>query len=1063
MALRNTVEAGYEPIPGYVLRHRLGAGGYGEVWLADAPGGLQKAVKLIYGTLDQTHASSELRSLQRIKQVHHPFLLSLERIEIVHNQVIIVTELAESSLLDRYEQCRHQGAAGIERSVLLEYLRDTADALDFLAHKHSLQHLDIKPGNLLLIAERVKVADFGLIKDLHEDNQSLVGGLTPVYSAPEIFDGRPDFRSDQYSLAIVYIEMLTGQLPFHGKSTAELAKQHLTDAPDLEALPPADRPVVARALLKNPLDRYTTCRQFIDQLLKTRGTGLPLAAVTAAGQSSVTANPTTSLSHQSSSTSAVPRRRIHEALSVDEALEQWQPSACCFIGLGGIGGQATLRLRRHLEAQGEAVRPRARWLVIDTCPDSLQACLDGEPEVRLTSDQLCHIPLFRPAEYRTSNSELYSAISRRWLYNIPRSLKTEGVRPLAVLSLLHHYREVRNQLARELRELVTQHAENGESDPLRIYLLASLHGGTGSGLLVEMGFMVRRILRELGFHNYRLCALATAATTTNSAAANLPAAAGMATLSELMHAMDDTKEIPTLHCFDISTVAGERPFDWVSLIDGGLHGSPDGAAEAAAALARVASLDSSSPVGALFSEVRLSRSHEAANWLCTSVAQPLQTGSSPTPMTLSRWCCEHVLGRAAEYMSGVGREPNEQRPNTTARLTVAPPAATVDLLADQMFGCLDPSLSPAMHPAISNAWKHRIGHDASAAERQFAEDLQLWQTTVANLVKSRQCSWKEIEQVQLKTIERLIDFQECRLNDVLAGLSISTSETLSREAIEETAVQYIKKLIEACFVSMQSFHQFGLQHRERLENWCNSIAAEQQGVSTAWSGEITTLSPELQTLCQKVQSVLDSTVHRVTESLAVAAMNSPESAASEKLNLAALLQLSYTLVGRLASATDIPAAELDADLKSGTLAAQRLPLNQLDSLSPALAMGAGEVYRAVVAPGSEKQSLAMLLQRRQWDRTTTLLTASGHMEAHVFCEAVDIPVALLISSLWRPGSKTLQLAERLRTRIDIDWEPAEKLLQVYHQSQEAPTESTPVAMELDTAGDQTQPITSGVC
>src|SRR5687768_8703220 len=102
MSQSTIIRAGYEPIPGYVLRQRLGAGGYGEVWSADAPGGLQKAIKLVYGTLDEQRATSELRSLQRIRQVHHPLLLSIERIEIVNAQLIIVTELAESSLIDYY-------------------------------------------------------------------------------------------------------------------------------------------------------------------------------------------------------------------------------------------------------------------------------------------------------------------------------------------------------------------------------------------------------------------------------------------------------------------------------------------------------------------------------------------------------------------------------------------------------------------------------------------------------------------------------------------------------------------------------------------------------------------------------------------------------------------------------------------------------------------------------------------------------------------------------------------------------------------------------------------------
>src|SRR5579859_6327630 len=69
---------GAEPFPGYVLIKRLGTGGFGEVWHATAPGGLAKAVKIIYGNISDSRAEQELRALSRIREVRHPFLLSLD-------------------------------------------------------------------------------------------------------------------------------------------------------------------------------------------------------------------------------------------------------------------------------------------------------------------------------------------------------------------------------------------------------------------------------------------------------------------------------------------------------------------------------------------------------------------------------------------------------------------------------------------------------------------------------------------------------------------------------------------------------------------------------------------------------------------------------------------------------------------------------------------------------------------------------------------------------------------------------------------------------------------------
>ena len=257
-----------EPIPGYRIRERIGAGGYGEVWTADAPGGLVKAIKFVYGFLNEDRASRELKALNRIKTVRHPFLLSLERIEVVDGQLLIVTELAEASLKDRFDECRANGLPGIPRDELMRYMRDTADVLDFMNEEHSLQHLDIKPENLLVLASRVKVADFGLVKDIHDATASLMGGLTPLYAPPEVFDGRPSRRSDQYSLAIVYQEMLTGELPFPGTTAMQLARQHLHARPRLSALAEYDQEIIARALSKAPADRFANCRELVDALAR---------------------------------------------------------------------------------------------------------------------------------------------------------------------------------------------------------------------------------------------------------------------------------------------------------------------------------------------------------------------------------------------------------------------------------------------------------------------------------------------------------------------------------------------------------------------------------------------------------------------------------------------------------------------------------------------------------------------------------------------------------------------------------------------------------------------------
>src|SRR6516164_433612 len=243
-------EPNAEPIPGYRLIEPLGSGGFGEVWKCEAPGGLFKAIKFVYGNLnsldvDGVRAEQELHALERIKAVRHPFVCSLDRIEVVEGELVIVMELADKSLHDLFIERQAEGLIGIPRDDLLRYLRDASEALDHMNEKHGLQHLDVKPRNLFLISDRVKVADFGLVKHLERTGASgILGGVTPLYAAPETFKGTISGRSDQYSLAIVYQELLTGQRPFNGKNARALAQQHMNEEPELRALPEGERPVV---------------------------------------------------------------------------------------------------------------------------------------------------------------------------------------------------------------------------------------------------------------------------------------------------------------------------------------------------------------------------------------------------------------------------------------------------------------------------------------------------------------------------------------------------------------------------------------------------------------------------------------------------------------------------------------------------------------------------------------------------------------------------------------------------------------------------------------------------
>jgi serine/threonine protein kinase len=267
---------GYEPIPGYRLIQLLGRGGFGEVWKCEVPGGLHKAIKFVEGSMENLlpsdPAGSELRAIERVKAIRHPFILSMERVEFVGRELVIVMELADMSLADVLGAQKLAGKSGIPREKLLAYLSEAAEALDVMHLRYELQHLDIKPQNLFLVSNHLKIGDFGLVNSLRNgpvDRPLPLHHLpiTPNYVAPEIFQGIISPHTDQYSLAIVYQELLTGVLPFQGKNVRELMIKRAQGEADLRPLPEADRPIIARALSRDPQDRFPTCSDFIHALL----------------------------------------------------------------------------------------------------------------------------------------------------------------------------------------------------------------------------------------------------------------------------------------------------------------------------------------------------------------------------------------------------------------------------------------------------------------------------------------------------------------------------------------------------------------------------------------------------------------------------------------------------------------------------------------------------------------------------------------------------------------------------------------------------------------------------
>ena len=562
MAFRPTPDA--EPIPGYRLLERLGAGGYGEVWKASAPGGLHKAIKFIYGMMDDSRAGQEIKALNRIKGVRHPFLLTLERVEVIDSQLVVVTELADETLISRYESFRQQNMAGIPRDILLAYMRDIADALDYMGEKFGLQHLDIKPGNLLLVGDRVKVADFGLVKDLHGDNVTATGGVSPAYAACEFFDGRVSRYSDQYSLAIVYAEMLTGVRPFPGTTTVQLALQHTTGRPMLDPLPYHDRAIIARALSKDPNERFPSCDHLVRALVDAPKpkladlTPLPIndrsEAANVVCTDVVTDSPPPELDEHTTAhiqTSSPALWQLAHSSSNEGERETPVVRPTLFISVGGIGCATIEHLRRRLYESFGSLRvlPMIRTLAIDTDRKEIRTATEKASPSRMSLDDVIHLPLQRPDHYRTRSREILRWLDRRWFYGLPKSMETEGLRPLGRLAFIDNAEKVQSALRDALigvasidRDSLTTVRRTPDSPA--VVIVGSIGGGTGSGILIDLVHMIRGILEELRLPTDVVSTFLLHTTSPKPAEKEISRANAYATLMELNQALHPDADYP---------------------------------------------------------------------------------------------------------------------------------------------------------------------------------------------------------------------------------------------------------------------------------------------------------------------------------------------------------------------------------------------------------------------------------------------------------------------------------------------------------------------------------------
>ena len=222
---------------------------------------------------DKIHEVKErfMREAELAGKLSHPAIISIYDVGEDYDLTYMAMELLEGKDLEYF--C-HKDALLPVRKVL-DIVAGVAEALDY-AHSQGVIHRDIKPANIMLLNDgRIKVTDFGIAKAI-SSSQTKSGIIlgTPNYMSPEQINGQPiDGRSDIFSLGVVFFQLLTGRLPFRGRTLTELFVQ-ITQKPhpSVRALnPKVPRPceqIIDKALAKDPVKRFQTGSEFARYLRK---------------------------------------------------------------------------------------------------------------------------------------------------------------------------------------------------------------------------------------------------------------------------------------------------------------------------------------------------------------------------------------------------------------------------------------------------------------------------------------------------------------------------------------------------------------------------------------------------------------------------------------------------------------------------------------------------------------------------------------------------------------------------------------------------------------------------
>jgi serine/threonine protein kinase len=254
----------------YKIISSLGSGGFGAVYLAEDTW-IDKKVAIKVPHRQNLDFGELLREPRLLASLNHPNIVSILTAEKQDGVFFIVMEYVAGETLETV--IAREGALELARA--LDFTCQICNAVDH-AHSQNVIHRDLRPANVLVSPSGlVKVADFGTSRflELAAHGTTVIG--SPPYMAPEQFQGKAVFASDIYSLGVSMYQMLTGALPYHTPSPADLEKLmrgELVSPPRAKnaRIPRELDDIIMRAMAPDMTARYQRARDLLEDVLQAR-------------------------------------------------------------------------------------------------------------------------------------------------------------------------------------------------------------------------------------------------------------------------------------------------------------------------------------------------------------------------------------------------------------------------------------------------------------------------------------------------------------------------------------------------------------------------------------------------------------------------------------------------------------------------------------------------------------------------------------------------------------------------------------------------------------------------